>query len=121
MKALIDTNVVLDVLLGREPFYASSLAIMRMIEEGKLTGYVSSFAITDIFYFVQKKFKETELVYNKIEKLSHVFVFAAITESTVKTALALRWKDFEDAVQYAAARELDIIDQREPVDFFWFR
>jgi predicted nucleic acid-binding protein len=46
-------------------------------------------------------------------------LIAPVTGTTIKTALALRWKDFEDAVQYAAAREqgADCIITRNAADF----
>jgi predicted nucleic acid-binding protein len=45
------------------------------------------------------------VVYRVIEDISAIFAIVPVFESTIKNALALRWKDFEDAVQYSTAKE----------------
>ena len=108
MKILIDTNVILDVLLNRAAFSANSKAVFDLAEQKRITGYVSASAITDIFYIARKEYKNSEMVYQAIEKLTSIFLVLPVTENTIARALTLRWKDFEDAVQYTAARENDI-------------
>ncbi|GHS86012.1 twitching motility protein PilT [Campylobacterota bacterium] len=119
MKALIDTNVILDVLLRRDPFYNDSRAVFDLVEQRKYTGCVSSSAMTDIFYFLYKAHRDINKVYASMDDLASIFTIAPVLESTINNALALRWKDFEDAVQYAAAERLavDYIVTRNPADF----
>jgi predicted nucleic acid-binding protein len=105
MKALLDTNVILDVLLHRDPFYKDSSIVYNFVERRKFTGCVSSSAITDIFYIAHKELKDTGKVYAMIDALAADFTIVPVLESTIMDALALRWRDFEDAVQFAAARE----------------
>jgi len=105
MKALVDTNVVLDVLLNRAVFFAHSRAIFEFIEQKKITGYITASSITDIFYLIKKEVGNNEVVYQAIEKLTALFTVVPVTEMTIASALALRWKDFEDAVQFMAAKE----------------
>ena len=61
--------------------------------------------ITDIFYIAKKEIRDVESVYQAIEMLSDIFSVVPVTETTIANALALRWKDFEDAVQFVAAKE----------------
>jgi len=119
MKILIDTNVVLDTLLKRPFFYQDSFAIFQLIDRERITGYITASAITDIFYIAKKEFGNAETVYIGIDKLIDIFSVATVTESTITTALALRWKDFEDAVHYATAKEnnIDYIITRNSTDF----
>jgi predicted nucleic acid-binding protein len=119
MKVLIDTNVVLDVLLNRSPFYTNSRAIFELAEQKRIIGYVSASSITDIFYIANKEFKDNEIVYQAIETLDALFLIVPVTQSTITDALALRWKDFEDAVQFAVAKENNIayIITRNEADF----
>jgi predicted nucleic acid-binding protein len=119
MKALIDTNVVLDVLLNRSLFYANSRAIFDLAEQKRITGYVSASSITDIFFIVKKAFRDNEMVYEVIEKLAAIFVIVPVFESTITDALALRWKDFEDAVQFVVAKEnsIEYIITRNEADY----
>jgi predicted nucleic acid-binding protein len=109
MKVFFDTNVILDMLLYRGPFYADSRAVYDLVEFHELSGCVSSSAITDIFYIAHRELKDTGKVYAMIDTLAADFTIVLVLESTIKGALSLRWKDFEDVrlrrVQFTAARE----------------
>jgi predicted nucleic acid-binding protein len=119
MKVLVDTNVILDVLLKRDGLYAESFEIFQLAEQRAITGCVSSSAITDIFYLVHKVQKDIDIVYQAVEDMAAVFSIVPVFESTITNALALRWKDFEDAVQYSAAKEnnIDCIVTRNKDDY----
>ncbi|GHU49407.1 hypothetical protein FACS1894200_08010 [Spirochaetia bacterium] len=99
MKALIDTNVILDVILHRIPFFDDAHAVFELIEQRRFVACVSSSAMTDIFYLVRREIKNTETVYKAMVKLASIFTIAPVLESTINSALSLQWKDFEDAVQ----------------------
>jgi predicted nucleic acid-binding protein len=105
MKVLTDTNVVLDVLLKRPGLYAESFAIFQMVEQRRIIGCISSSAMTDIFYLLNKAWKDIDAVYQIVENMSSIFTIVPVFESTIKSALPLHWKDFEDAVQYITAKE----------------
>ena len=119
MKVLVDTNVVLDVLLERHPFSEDSFVIFRLANLKRIRGYLSAASITDIFYFVRKKWHDTEEAYRMMDKLTDLFSVAPVSEKTIADALALRWKDFEDAVQCMVAIEnsVDYIVTRNTQDF----
>jgi predicted nucleic acid-binding protein len=75
--------------------------------------------MTDIFYFVRKDCKETSAVYQIVDDLCGVFIIAPVSKTTITAALALHWKDFEDAVQYMTAKEngVDYIITRNKSDY----
>lgn len=50
MKILIDTNVVLDVLLMREPFCKDAVRVLELTKRDDIKEYVSASAVTDIYY-----------------------------------------------------------------------
>ena len=108
MKVLIDTNIVLDVVLDRKDFIADSRAVFEFAEHKKINGFITASCFTDIFYISNRQIKDTGIVYQLIDKLTVLFSIAPVSENTIKKALSLRWKDFEDAVQYIAAKENDI-------------
>jgi predicted nucleic acid-binding protein len=108
IKALIDTNIVLDALLCRLPFYDNARDILTLTEQHQITGCISSSAVTDIFYLINKEVKNTSVVYHAIEGLTQICTVIPVFDTTIRGALALRWKDFEDAVQYTAALENDV-------------
>jgi len=88
MKVLFDTNVILDVLLHRDPFFNHSRAAFELVEQKRITGCISSSAFTDIFYLVNREIKNTETVYKAADKLSAVFTIAPVTETTITAAMA---------------------------------
>jgi predicted nucleic acid-binding protein len=104
MNVLVDTNVILDVLLKRVPFYADSYAIVELADQEIIHGWVSGSAITDIFYLANKTYRDIPRLYSLLDDLTGIFSIAPIFEGTIAEALALRWKDFEDGVQYMAAQ-----------------
>jgi predicted nucleic acid-binding protein len=55
MKVLIDTNIVLDILLAREPFLESAMKIIQMVDNGKIQVYVTANSITDIIYILNSR------------------------------------------------------------------
>jgi predicted nucleic acid-binding protein len=72
MKILLDTNVVLDVLLDREPFVHQAAKLFEMIEAGHLEGVVGATTITTIDYFLKKYLSAKEAV-STLKKLLKLF------------------------------------------------
>lgn len=118
MKVLIDTNIVLDLLLEREPFVESAIALFEQIEYGKLIGYIAATTITNIFYIIRKT-EGREVALAATGRLLIGLQFCAVDRQTVETALRLNLKDFEDSVQLACATlaQLDGIVTRDRKDF----
>ncbi|MGR3277772.1 type II toxin-antitoxin system VapC family toxin [Acaryochloris marina NIES-2412] len=114
MKVLIDTNVLLDLLLEREPFVDHSIALFEHIERG----YIAATTITNIFYIIRKA-EGHEIALIAINQLLIGLQFCAVDRRTVETALSLGLKDFEDGIQLACATlaQLDGIVTRDPKDF----
>ena len=54
---------------------------------------------------VVKEIKDAEIVYKAIENLADIFSVIPVSGTTIANAATLRWKDFEDAVQFIAAKE----------------
>lgn len=119
MKYLIDTNVILDVLLKREPFYKSCGSVLTLARRKEIELYVSASAITDIYYIANQALRDKAEVKSLIVKLIKVVSVAGISEDEIQKALALPWKDFEDSVQYSVAllQKMDGIVTRNPKDY----
>ena len=105
MNVLLDTNIILDVVLNRQGFLDAAKAIFELAEQKRFSGFITASAITDIFYISKRQIKNIDIVYQMLDKLIFLFTVAPVSETTIVNALALRWKDFEDAVQYVAAKE----------------
>ncbi len=118
MKILIDTNVVLDLLLEREPFLETAILLFEKIERGNFTGYIAATTITNIFYIIRKT-EGHEVALGAINRLLIGLHFCGVDRHTVETALNLGLKDFEDSIQLACAtlNQLDGIVTRDRKDF----
>ena len=119
MKLLIDTNVVLDVLLQREPFCRTATAVLNLTQRDDVREYVSASAITDIYYIANKQMKDRNAVRDLLKRLLMVVSVAAVSEREIQNALNLAWGDFEDSVQYSVAlmNEMDGIVTRNSSDY----
>jgi predicted nucleic acid-binding protein len=107
VKILFDTNVILDVLLDREPFSNIAFKLMSMVELKKIEGYLSATTITTIFYLASKLVGKIKAG-AEVNKLLTLFEIAPINKLVLKQALNLRFTDFEDAVLYEAAKQSDL-------------
>jgi len=119
MKLLIDTNVILDVLLKREPFCQSGVGVLNLAGRQDIDEYVSASAITDIYYIAYKALKNKSAVRKLLNQTLKVVSVAGVTEKEIRKALELEWNDFEDSVQYSVALldNMDGIVTRNPHDY----
>ena len=101
MKLLIDTNVVLDVLLKREPFYVAAADVLKLTQRDNVREYISASAVTDIYYIAHRQLKDKAAVKELLKRLLMVVSVAAVSEREIASALDLAWSDFEDSVQYS--------------------
>jgi predicted nucleic acid-binding protein len=117
-RILFDTNVVLDVLLDRQPFVEASGAIWRSVEKGLTTGLLAAHAVTTIHYLVRKDVGNASAK-RIVSSLLKVFQVARVDESVLQDALQLTFSDFEDAVTTAAAQHAGCegIVTRDPKGF----
>jgi predicted nucleic acid-binding protein len=117
-KLLFDTDIVLDVLLDRQPYAQASAAVWEAVETGVSEGMLAAHAVTTIHYLVQKE-KGTARAKRIVTSILRVFSVAAVDDATVREALHLPFADFEDAVTAAAARVAgcDFIVTRDPKGF----
>ena len=97
MNILLDTNVILDTLLGREPYNNHSDAIFEMIADNKISGYINTSSVTDIYYVLRKKFSDIDSR-EKIRTLLTLLCTIDVTKTDLLAALDSPITDFEDAL-----------------------
>ncbi len=119
MRVLVDTNVILDFLLNREPFFEDAESLFELINLGQVTGYVTATTLTDIFYIARKHTRNIEKAQQAIEILLDVMEVCAVNRSVVELAFKSGNSDFEDAIQIACAESegLDAILTRDQQGF----
>ena len=118
MKSLLDTNIILDVLLARQPFLLHSKAVWQTCDDGIIQGYVSESSLTDIYYIARRIAGQAQ-ARNAVEVCLSAFTVCTIDQAVLDFALTLCGSDFEDDVLIATAVQADIdaIVTRNPNDF----
>jgi predicted nucleic acid-binding protein len=118
MKVLIDTNIILDLALIRIPFYQEADEIFTLIEQGKITAFISATTFTDIYYILRKQ-KGKDWTFEFLQRLTILCKINSITEEIIIKAINNSYKDFEDDIQYYSAiiDNLDAIVTRNIKDF----
>ncbi|HUA22469.1 MAG TPA: PIN domain-containing protein [Bryobacteraceae bacterium] len=117
-RVLVDINVVLDVLLDRQPYVQAAAALWASIESGALEGALAADAVTTIHYLVRKELG-TAKAKRTVAAILGVFRVAPVDRAVLEEALRLPLPDFEDAVTAAAAQThaCDLIVTRDPKGF----
>jgi predicted nucleic acid-binding protein len=115
---LFDTNVVLDLLLDREPFSLNAARCFSKVEAGEIEGWLCGTTVTTLHYLIKKSAGAAKAL-EGISLLLSLFEIAPVNKSTLERALKLPFKDFEDAVLHESARlvNVDVIVTRNPADF----
>lgn len=102
MKVLLDTNVILDFLLEREPFAYDAKRIVMEIENGTITGYLSPTSVTTLHYLIAKSLSKKEAD-EIIFKLLQLFEISKMDKNILIEASLHNGTDYEDSVLYTSA------------------
>jgi predicted nucleic acid-binding protein len=118
MRALIDTNVIIDVIERREKFFDDSYAVLRIAAQGGIEVFIPAGNIADIYYIIRKS-KKAAVAREAIASLLQLVGACDTTASDVSSALSLGIGDFEDAILAATARreKAEYIITRNEKDF----
>jgi len=103
MKVLFDTNVVLDVLLDREPHIDVAAKLFALIDNGRFEGSICATTVTTIYHIAAKSFGRKR-AHTQVQELLDLFDVAEVGRDVLDRALGLDFADFEDAVAHEAAR-----------------
>ena len=118
MRVLLDTDVILDFFLEREPFIANATALLEANQRGDFDGYISASTPINVFYHA-RKFKGIAVARQVVTILLASLPVCPIDGAVVQAALLLSFSDYEDAVQHASATAsgMDVIVTRNREDY----
>lgn len=121
MKAFLDTNILLDLLLEREGFEASA-RILQLRDEGRIDLCVSILTMVNVAYVYRKTVGQQAVIPN-MKCLSAIVDVLLMDSDTLEQALYIEGKDFEDTLQYLCAVQNDChaIITRDKKDFRFSR
>ena len=119
MKVLLDTNVLLDILEKREPYFSDSYKIFIKSAERKIEAIIGAGSVTDIYYVTRKNCKDAEQALDFIIDMLKIVTPVDTKAVDIQTAIKLNFSDFEDAVIAATAtrENADYIISRNADDF----
>lgn len=118
MDLMLDTNILLDHIGRREPFYELSRRTCLLGIVGEARTYITANMVTDLFYLMRKDFGSREAQRMIEEDLSFLKVVGVSAED-VADALSQKWADFEDCLVACCAKKIgaDYVITRNPKDF----
>ncbi|MDP2687807.1 MAG: PIN domain-containing protein [Aequorivita sp.] len=103
MKTLfLDTNVIIDLLAKRVPFYDTIAKVATLADEKKIRLVCSPISFTTVEY-VLRKYETSEAILSKLRKFKIICNVCEVNEETIEKALNSGFADFEDSVQYFSA------------------
>jgi predicted nucleic acid-binding protein len=102
MNVFVDTNVLIDVLAKREPFYADSAGIWTLAEQGRVNGFISVISFNNIYYVV-RKLRSRQAANRMMVLLRGTFTPVPFDKQILDQALDAGFGDLEDAIQYFSA------------------
>ncbi len=98
----VDTDIILDLLARREPFYPAAARLFSLAEKGDIHACVSSLAYANLFYILRKE-HSSPMATTILKKLCKLVTILPVGSETVVSALDAGFTDFEDALQYHTA------------------
>ena len=119
MKALIDTNVIIDALTSREPWNESAETIFIMTANHMMDTYISASSATDIYYLIRKYLHSADRAKQVMEKLYSLVEILTVSGAECIYALASSVNDYEDAVveRVSVKADMDYIITRNVKDY----
>ena len=101
-KIFIDTDVILDLVFERKPFFYNSQKIISLIEKNYFIGFTSSLILANCYYIISSN-KNANVAKKTISKLRSILTILPFTDKEIGESLNSKIKDFEDGIQYFIA------------------
>lgn len=112
-RVFVDSDVILDLLLAREPFFPAAADLFLLFQEGRAEGFTSPVVFANLFYILRQGMSAPEAIAT-LRKLRLLLGILPVDEAIIDRGLASSFADFEDAIQYytAVALHLDAVVTR---------
>jgi len=107
-KLFIDSDIILDLLTQREPFYHGAAQVFTLAHEKKIELYTSAVILANVFYII-RKIKGNTSAKQQLRSLRLLVSVLPINETVVDMALNSNFNDFEDGLQYFAVKEYNLL------------
>ena len=118
LRVFLDTNIILDLLGKRDPFYKPAAKVATLADQKQFTLVVSALSFANVNYIITK-FEGRDIALNKLRKFKVLAEVVALDEVIIDKSLNSDFSDFEDALQYYSALSAgcSVIITRNKKDF----
>lgn len=101
-KIFVDTDVIIDLLVDRQPHAAAASIIFDLADKKKLKVCTSSLCFNNVHYIIRKELgdKKTREIIGELLKVVEVL---SVSGKDISNAVTSEFKDFEDAIQHSVA------------------
>jgi predicted nucleic acid-binding protein len=103
-SVFLDTDVVLDFYVQREPHHETALRLFTHFKRAKTRCYTSAVVIANAYYMLAK-IQNARYALDKMRRFRKLVSIAPLNESIIDTALSFPYKDFEDSIQFQCAMQ----------------
>ena len=101
-SVFVDTDIVLDLLARREPFYNGAARLFSLAESGTMALSVSSLTFANLFYIIRKQVSARH-AHEVLRTFKQLVTVLPVDDEVIERALNADFTDFEDAIQYYSA------------------
>ena len=98
----LDTNVVIDLLAGREPFYKEAQVLFTLADRGQLQLQISALTFANASYALAKHYPVADAK-KYLQQFKVLVSILSLDDKAIELALASEFLDIEDGFQYFAA------------------
>ena len=106
-SVFLDTDVILDLFVRREPHHGVALRLFSYLSRSEARCVTSPVVVANLYYLLAK-LRNKPYALERIRRLRRLVAVAAMDETVVDAALSAPHKDFEDSLQYQCALRNDI-------------
>ncbi len=117
-KLFVDSDIILDLLAQREPYYIHAAKLFTLIDQRKVIAFTSPLVFANLHYLLKKQTSNVAALKN-LRKLKTLINILPIDERVIEQSLNSEFNDFEDAIQYFTAvnNGITLIITRNKVDY----
>ncbi|WP_443938006.1 PIN domain-containing protein [Pedobacter sp. MW01-1-1] len=108
-NVLIDSDVLLDFFLQREPFLIDSIGILTICERKKVKGFTTGLILANSYYLLRKHFEHKNIM-SDFKKLLSFLDVLTMDKNSILQSIDSEVSDFEDALQNYSAENHNGID-----------
>lgn len=117
-RIYLDCNILLDWMLGREPYSYFASKIIELTEKKKIVTFLSALTLANTYYILSKELNK-RVAEEFLKDASRIFGFLPMDDTIIQRAIGSRCRDFEDDLHYwtAEGNSLDALITRNGKDF----